>query len=561
VARAVACTQRLGSYLDATAHGPHDCGEFTGRGTMSSPTLADFNYQIGARLARGDWEGAGAVATACRAAWPADPSGWLLGSMAALFADQKEKALALIEEPLIADPGNVQCLIQKAECLLALGHRERSMAAAEAAAAATQLPEALDAVGTFLAYAHDHALALQIYDRAVAVAPQDPSIISKRALIHQFLGQFDLAARDYEMALSVSPGDPEAFKGLADLRRQSAEGNSVAAMESALEAAPADSKDAATLHFALAKTHEDLGEYAMSWRHLSAANKLERARIQYDPALDRGTIDRIIAGFPKIETPAPDTTGESPIFIVGLPRTGTTLVERIIGSHSAVHSAGELAALSEAIGIVVGRAAPQSSRSWLGYAEALGDLDGASIAREYLARSRARRGDRPRFSDKAPANFYHCALIFRAFPNARIVHLTRHPLAACYAIYRTRFNGPFAFSYDLMDLADFYIGYRQLMAHWHRVLPGRILDVAYEDVVTAQEATTRRLLDYAGLPFENACLDFHLNPASTSTASSVQVRQPLYDSSLQQWRHYAAELAPLRERLLAGGISIDESAS
>jgi len=527
---------------------------------MSSPSLPQYHYEIGARMSRGDWEGAGAAAAGCRAAWPADPGGWLMGSMAALFADHKEMALALIEERLAIDPGDAACLIQKAECLLALGSREQAIAAAEAAAAnAAELPEALDAVGTFLALAHDHAGALRIYDRAVAAAPEDPSIISKRALIHQYLGEFDLAARDYEWALSLSPGDSEALKGLAELRRQSAGGNSVAAMEAALATAPADSKDAATLHFGLAKSHEDLGDYASSWRHLSAANKLERARVIYDPALDRGTMQRIIAGFPDMETARADTTGESPIFIVGLPRTGTTLVERIIGSHSAVHAAGELPALTEAIATAVGRAAPQLANTWLGYAEALGALDGESIAREYLARSRARRGSRARFSDKAPINFYYCALIFRAFPKARVVHLTRHPLAACYAIYKTRFNGAFAFSYDLMDLADFYVGYRKLMAHWHRVLPGRILDVAYEDVVTAQEATTRRLLDYVGLPFEDACLDFHLNPASTSTASSVQVRQPLYDSSLQQWQRYAAELAPLRERLVAGGIRIEEA--
>jgi hypothetical protein len=121
-----------------------------------------------------------------------------------------------------------------------------------------------------------------------------------------------------------------------------------------------------------------------------------------------------------------------------------------------------------------------------------------------------------------------------------------------------RFNGGFPFSYDLTELADFYLGYRRLMAHWHRILPGRILDVAYEEVVTQQEATTRRLLDYLDLPFEEACLDFHLNPSSTSTLSSVQVRQPLYNSSLEQWRHYAAEIAPLREHLAAGGITIPE---
>jgi hypothetical protein len=328
-------------------------------------------------------------------------------------------------------------------------------------------------------------------------------------------------------------------------------------MEAALAAAPAGSEDITTLRYGLAKSYEDLGEYAASWRHLSAANRMQRARFQYDPAHESAVIDRIIAGFPNVEPVAADTTGEQPIFIVGLPRTGTTLVERILGNHSQIHSAGELSALSEAIGAVVDGNAPVLSEGWLGFASALGELDGESIAREYLARSRSRRGDRPRFSDKQTANFFYCALIFRAFPNARIVHLTRHPLAACYAIYKTRFFGTFTFGNDLAELGDFYVDYRRLMAHWRTVLPGRIMDVAYEDVVTALEPTTRRLLDYVGVPFEEACLEFYSNPAASMTASSVQVRRPIYDSSLQQWRNYAAELAPLRARLEAAGIKID----
>ncbi|MGA2399839.1 MAG: sulfotransferase [Steroidobacteraceae bacterium] len=523
---------------------------------MINPTLPQFQYEIGARMSRGDWQGAAHAAAGCRAAWPADPCGWLLGSMAALFADQKETALALVEERLAVDPGNVQCLIQRAECLFALGERARSMAAADTAAAGAQGdPQALDAIGSFLVFARDYPRALSVYAQAVAAAPADPSMLSKRALMHRFLGDFDLAASDYESALLISPAHAEAFKGLSELSRQSAERNVIASAEAALAATPVDSPEAATLRYGLAKSYEDLGEHAQSWQHLSSANRIERRRHTYDTAQDRGVVERIVAGFQGEQPVVPDTTGESPIFIVGLPRTGTTLVERIIGNHSLVHPAGELLALRDAVGAVVDRTAPHLSTTWLGYAEALGDLPGEPIAREYLARSRAHRGDRPRFTDKAPANFYYCGLILRAFPNARIVHLTRHPMAACYAIYKTRFEGGFAFSYDLLELAEYYLGYHKLMAHWHRVLPGRILDVAYEQVVTAQEATTQRILDYLGLPFEEGCLAFHLNPAPASTPSAVQVRQPLYSSSLEQWRHYSNELAPLRERLAAGGVS------
>jgi tetratricopeptide (TPR) repeat protein len=525
---------------------------------MSHASLPQLHHEIGTRMARGDWHGAATVAESCRAAWPDDASGWLLGSIALLFANSKDKALALIEERLSYDPANVQCLLQKAECLLALGERNQSFAVAEAALNTTQSLEALDAIGMFFASADDHTAALRAYNKAVSVAPESAALLSKRASIHQFLGDFERAECDFRSTLALSPHDSEALKGLAELRRHSG-GNAVTALLTALDAAPPESKDAATLHFALAKTYEDMEDYSSSWQHLSLANTMERTRLKYDPTEDRLHIERIIAGFSSIEGAANDTTGKKPIFIVGLPRTGTTLVERIIGQHSAVCSAGELGALSEAIAVVAERNAPAHAVGWLSYVDALGGLDGESIAAEYLVRARSRLDNRCRFSDKATANFYYCALIFRAFPEARILHLTRHPLATCYAIYKTRFSNGFPFAYDLAEIADFYVGYRKLMEHWHRILPGRILDVAYEDLVKSQESTTRRVLEYLDLPFEAACLDFHLNPKSTSTASSVQVRQPLYDSSLEQWRHYSLQLATVEERLIAAGIDLKRS--
>lgn len=525
---------------------------------MTSPSLAQFEHEIGARLGRGDLAGAAAAAAECRRAWPAYAAGWLFGSIVMLLAGEKTTALNLVQEWLSREPGNIQCLIQKAECLFALGSKPQAMEAITVATAlAGGTAPALDAIGEFLVHAGDHAQALEIYDRVVALDPMDTSVVSKRAVIHRFLGNFDLAAADYRQVLTRTPHDAEALKGLAELRTQSSDRNTVADLEAELAAAPAGSKDAATLHFGLAKSYEDLEDHAVSWQHLVAGNALERSWLQYDPDTDRAFIERMLLGFPDIETPTADTSGERPIFILGLPRSGTTLVERITSNHSSVHAAGELPALSEAISLTARRTESLSVTNWLELAAAIPKLDAASVAREYLTLAGPRRGVKPRFIDKQPVNFLYCGLILRAFPNAAIVHVTRHPLAACYAIYKTRFGGTYPFAYDLNELAEFYIGYRRLMAHWHRVLPGRILDVAYEDVVTAQEATTRRLLDFSGLPFENACLDFHLNPASTATASSVQVRQPLYDSSLYQWRHYAQGLAPVRDRLEQAGIQID----
>ena len=523
---------------------------------MSSPSLTQFQYEIGACMGRGDLAGAAQAAAGCRAAWPSDRTGWLLGSIAALLEEKKELAFALIEQRLATDPADVQCLLQKAECLLALGARAPALAAAHAAArSAVEIP-ALDAVGEFFAHAADHRAALEIYDRAVAAAPQDPTLRAKRGDVHRSLGNIDRAASDYEAVLLIAPSAPEALKGLVELRRQSIEHNSIAALEAALASAPARSTHAAILHFGLAKSRQDLRDHAASWRHLSAGNAIERAQIQYEPALDRAVIEQIIAAFPGPEAARLDTTGESPIFIVGLPRCGSTLVDRIIGSHSEVHSAGEITALPEAIDSAVERAGPRSPGA-SAYIAAQRDLDAKIIADEYLARARTQRGERARFTDKLLTNFLYCALILRAFPRARIVHLSRHPLAACYAIYRTRFNGTYPFAYDLSEIAEFYVGYRRLMAHWHQVLPQRIFDLTYEEIVTGLEPATRRLLDYLDLPFEAGCLEFQRNPAPVTTLSSAQVRQPLYDSGLHMWQHYATQLAPLRARLETAGIPID----
>ncbi|MDE2264125.1 MAG: sulfotransferase [Gammaproteobacteria bacterium] len=525
---------------------------------MSTPSAAVFEQEIGTRLRGKDLAGAAAAADACRRAWPALSTGWNLGSIVALLAGQAEAALALAEEWLAGHPADVQCLLQRAECLLALGRRQQATAAAEEAAAAAEgTPAALDAIGEFLVHAGDFPGAVTVYDRALRVNPSEIRLLGKRAELHRYLGNFDLAAADQEKVLELSPGNPDALKGLAELNRQSTDRNRVAEMEATLSKAAPQSKEAATLHFALAKSYEDLEEYAKSWQHLSAGNRLERAQIPYEPALDRAVFERIIAGFPEIEPEGSGSTGESPIFIVGLPRTGTTLVDRILGSHSAVHSAGELLALSGAISAVAEQAAAPEENGWLGLAATLPRLDPAAVAREYLQRARIYRGRKPRFTDKQLVNFYYCGVIARAFPRARILHLTRHPLAACHAIFKTRFFRAFPFSYDISELGDFYLDYRRLMAHWHRVLPGRILDVAYEDVVSALEPTTRKLLDYLDLPFEAQCLQFHRNPTPTATASSVQVRQPLYSSSIDRWKHYSRELAPLAARLAAAGIPLD----
>ncbi|MDE2449247.1 MAG: sulfotransferase [Gammaproteobacteria bacterium] len=515
------------------------------------PAPATFEREIIARLRTGDVAGAATVAAKCRAALPQARAGWHFGSVAALLAGQLDRALAMADDWLRAHPADAEGLLQRAKCHLARGERSAAMADTSSAIAAAGVPELLDAIGEFLFHAAEYPLALAAYDRALDIRPGDPHLHAKRGVMYWALGSFDRAAADYQAVLARVPGDPGALKALVELEPQRADHNYIGVIEGALRGAPADSKAAATLHLALAKSYEDMADYGASWCHLTAGNRIERSLFQYDVAADQAMVERLIESFPGVEPAGRDSTGESPIFIVGLPRTGTTLLERSISRHSQVHAAGELTALPEAVSTALQRASPDAVRDWPHFAAR---ADAGCIAREYLSRVRSRRGERPRFTDKLPTNFLYCPLILRAFPRARIVHLTRHPLATCYAIFKARFAGAYPFAYDLGELGTFYLAYRRLMAHWHRILPGRIIDVAYEQLVTSLEPTVRGLCRFLDLPYEAQCLEFHLNPAPTSTASAVQVRRKLYGTSLEQWRNYRRELGTLERQLAAGGI-------
>ncbi|MBS0394061.1 MAG: sulfotransferase, partial [Proteobacteria bacterium] len=415
---------------------------------MSTPSVADFRRTIAACMEARDWARAAEAAAACRGHWPADPAGWLLGSFVALLSDRPEQALALADGGIAACPGDLACLIQRAECLLVLGRRAEAIAAADAAAeVAGDEPAALEAVNGFLVHANEHARAIRLCDRAIAVAPHNTAMLLRRATLHRYLGAFDRAAQDYEAVIALDPANAEALKARGELRRQHAGQDSIAALEAALARNSTDPAHAVPLHFALAKAYEDVADYAASWRHVRAANGLERTRINYDAALDRAMVESMMAAFPELEPVAPDTTGESPIFIVGLPRTGTTLVDQILGSHSQVHSAGELAVFYEAIGGAIARTRPPVDLDIREYAALIAGLDGATLATEYLARVRPWRGSKPRFSDKNVTNFFYLGAILRAFPQARIVHLTRHPMAACYANYKNWFRRGFPYSF------------------------------------------------------------------------------------------------------------------
>ena len=294
------------------------------------------------------------------------------------------------------------------------------------------------------------------------------------------------------------------------------------------------------LRFALGKECEDLGRDDRAFDHVEAGCALQHRLLARDPAAGTGEIDAIIGAHTRrwLEAAPAGYAGATPVFVTGLPRTGTTLVERIIASHSAMRSVGETGVFAAEMHRAMARS-PAGS-----------DLKG--IGERYMDAAAALRLPRDvRFIDKTLENYLYCGLIHAALPGAKIILVQRHPMDACWAIYKAHFRGKFPFSYHQIELADYYLAFRRLSQHWRSVLPADVLlEVNYEDIVRDQAAASRDIIRFIGLPWEDDVMRFHESPAPSATASAVQVRRPVYASSVGKWRRHAERLAPLRARLL-----------
>jgi tetratricopeptide (TPR) repeat protein len=490
--------------------------------------------------------------------------------MSAKSPTSASEALQQVEAALRGAPHNPRLLLQRAQCLLALGQTARACEAAAAAQLCAATDAAvLDAIGNVFTKASDQTRALAAFEQAVALAPDEPHFTFNRATVRRFLGDLDGAERDYNHVIRQKPEDYEAYLNRSELRAQSPDRNHTEELEARLSRGVKGWHGEVALRYALAKEYEDLAQYERSFEHLARGARVRREHLRYDIETDVATVDWIIAAYPDVwlpgavatsSPPAVASDAESPIFIVGLPRSGSTLVERILGSHSAIRPAGELvhfalAVVAAAVAVSEAGRGPISRRDLVKQSAA---IDFGHLGRDYLSRVRTAGITAARFTDKMPLNYLYCGLIQRALPRARIVHVRRSPTAACYAMFKTLFKDGYPFSYDFEELGRYYIGYRRLMDHWQAVLPGCIYDLSYEALIANQRVETQRLLEFCGLEWEDGCMQFHANTTATTTASAVQVRRPLYATAVAQWRHYARQLEPLRRQLVTAGINVEE---
>ncbi len=458
-------------------------------------------------------------------------------------------ALANYDRALAVRPDHIALLNNRANVLCDLGRLTEALANVEQALAREPARAELHHNrGNVLLRLNRPADALASCDRALAINPDDVNAHTNRGTALKELGRLAEAERAYRTALEIDPAVCGAHFNLADMKTFVAGDPQVDAMQAlAGKSADLPVTDRLYLDFALGKAFADLKEYNRAFGHLRAGNAARRAMIVYDEPSALSYFDRIEAVFTPELVAARSGGGDpspQPIFIIGMPRSGTTLVEQILASHPAVHGAGELRTLND---IVLAAGAAEGLTS--PYPEYVPQLDPTALGRigaRYLAGLRDLGADGTRVTDKMPSNYFFAGLVHMALPNATIIHTMRDPVDTCLSCFLKLFSSEQNHTYDLAELGRYYRRYERLMAHWQRVLPrGRMLDVRYEDVIADLETQARRIVAHCGLDWDDRCLAYHRTDRPVHTASSTQVRQPVYKSAVGRWRAYEAHLGPL----------------
>ncbi len=493
-----------------------------------------------------------AAANACREILARDPkcapAHFLVGLIGVKRNDPKT-AISAFGSVTRLQSDHVAAWAQLAHVLIQAGQSgPAEQALARALSIGSADPVVQDLLGTVLALNDDREVAEAWHRRAVEARPATAVFQINRASNLIALGREAEASAALEAALVAEPDNAQAHWMLANVR-PTASTQHVAQMEALRARYAGRPESLAFVEYAIGKEYEDLERWDDAFAAFARGAAAKRKTVAYDEAADVAAFDAIVATFTAqwfAATPE-GCADASPIFVVGLPRTGTTLVERIISSHSQVHSAGEVQQFPIAVRRMAGVAgAPRHAAAVF---EAAANADTKALGEMYLGSTVRQRGKKPRFVDKLPLNYLYVGLIAKAFPNAHIVHVTRNPIDSCFANYKQLFADAYFHSYDQREMARYYVRYRRLMQHWRSVLPGRFIDVAYEDVTADLEREARRIVGYLALPWEEACVAFHRNSAAVGTASAIQVREPVYRRSVDRWHRYESQLRPTIEVL------------
>lgn len=396
--------------------------------------------------------------------------------------------------------------------------------------------------------AGDLDIALTMFDKVLTQLPNDSRTLTSKGHALKTRGDFDLSVDSYRQALLAHPEHGEAYYALANLKTYRYSDAELAAMHAQQANPQLMHMDRVYLSFALGKACEDQGDYERSFSQYARGNALKKTQSRYDADLTTRDIQSQISVCDADFFRNMDGTGHQatdPIFIVGLPRAGSTLLEQILSSHSLVDGTQELPNILSLSQSLRRRGRQEFGSDYPQVLEKLGRGELAEFGRTFIEETKIHRLGAPYFIDKMPNNFRHIGLIRLMLPNARVIDARRHPLSCGFSVFKQLFAEGQEFSYSLQDIGQYYNDYLKLMDHWDKVLPGFVLRVQHEDVVDDLEMQVRRILEFCGLPFEESCLNFYETVRDVRTPSSEQVRQPIFKTALEQWRNYEAELQPL----------------
>ncbi len=494
------------------------------------------------------------AAECCRQAMSLDRSHaethFLVGLVALEMKDLRTAVSAFGSVVKIA-PSHAAAWAQLARLFIRLGQPARAEQALEKAVAADPRDAAVaDLIGVTASSLGDQETARTWYQRAVAQAPDRPAYQVNLASAQIFLGDAEAAEETLTKALANNDDLAQGEWLLSSLKKAQDTARADRLISRASQAK--DNHARAFLAYAAGKEYEDCEAWEQAFAAFEEGARAKRSTITYDEAADAARFEALEKTFTRAwaETAREGHDDPSPIFVVGQPRTGTTLIERIITSHSMAESAGEL----QQFGLSVRRLTKgEFSDRWAPEAiAASAHIDAEALGKEYLRASAPMRKGAPRFVDKLPGNYFHIPLILAALPNAKIVHLTRDPMDSCFASYKQLFAEAYYHSYDQLEMARHHLRYLALMNHWHDLFPGRFIDISYEETVADFEPNARRLIDFLGLPWEDQCLAFHEQKGAVSTASAVQVREKPHTRSVGRWRRYETMLAPMQAELAGG---------
>ena len=482
--------------------------------------------------------------------------GHFLVGLVALEMRDRRTALSAFGSVTKLQPDHPAAWAQLAKLFIGDGQLNRADAALEKVARADpDDPLVCDLVGTIYTRMGEHGSAREWYGKAIKIRPKHPPYLLNYANNLVYHGETGDAEKVLREIITIDENNPQAHWVLASARKAEDRAH-IELMQTLLSSHKQHPRLEAFYHYAIGKELEDLQAWDDAFEAFQRGATVRRKTVEYDEAAEIEMFEFLAERFTAdwVDDGSTGHDSNAPIFVLGQPRTGTTLIERIITSHSQVHSAGELQQFGMAVRRLSAHTDPRRFSKQL-FESALG-LDCARVGAVYMESTRRVQGDTPRFVDKLPQNYFYIPMILKALPNSRIVHLTRDPMDSCFASYKQLFADAYLHSYDLEEMARHHCRYRRLMGVWRERFGERFLDISYEDTVSDIEPNARRLVEFLDLPWDDACLRFHEQKHAVSTASAVQVREPAHTRSIGRWRRYETQLQPMRKILEQHGIEI-----